>query len=432
MKKSRFLRALMIYCLCLAVITGAGLIVLNRFLVSYEASRPDNAVEAFFEENGKDFWLGGIDDTIKAGFNDFSDLSAGLEEFSLDPNAEVSWRSAAGGNDSVQYYDVRLGSSRVGRLTVIPAEDVGFGFKSWVVSDCSFSPGTDTTITISVPSGSTAAVNGVEVGSEYLSSNGSVNVNLGHNFDIAPDSDVYVIEGMRGPVDIKAYDADGTELEPNEISGTEVEFLPEPEYSFSFYASTDAQVSVNGTDITGTYCANIGGNVHESAQLLLYECSGLYTQPEILVSVNGSAVDPVQLGMGTVYAPNASAEASEEVRAFLTDFIKAYCVFSNNQNDNPTGNFFALAQYLQPESEFYDTLLKSCEAVSWIKERIVTYRGIDVYDVIPMSDGSFICHIEYRLSIQYTGTVYEPDTTCVVLVVPNGNSYQVAGMANEM
>ncbi|MBR5261369.1 MAG: hypothetical protein IKV47_04280, partial [Oscillospiraceae bacterium] len=202
-KKNTFLRALVIYCVVLAVIFAAALIVLRQFLVSYEASRPDNTVIAFMEEKDLQFWLDGADSVIKSGFNEFSDLSAGVEDFGLNPNAELNWRSAVGGSDSVQYYDVRLGTSRFCRMTLTPGEDVGFGFKEWEVTALEFSPGNDTTITVHVPAGATATINGVEISSDYLNGNGTIGVALSHSFDQLPVSDVYVVEGMRGPIDLK-------------------------------------------------------------------------------------------------------------------------------------------------------------------------------------------------------------------------------------
>ena len=65
---------------------------------------------------------------------------------------------------------------------------------------------------------------------------------------------------MRGPIDLKAYSVDGTELTPNAISKSEFEFLIEPSYAMQFVTRADAKVSVNGVDITGTYCENRNGD----------------------------------------------------------------------------------------------------------------------------------------------------------------------------
>lgn len=431
-KMSKFGIALIIYCAVLILIVGAGLFTLHQFLVSYEASRPDNAVEAFFEEKDKSFWLDGIQSAISAGFNEFSDLDATIEDFGLDPNADVSWRSAAGGDDSTLYYDVKLGSSLVCRLTVVPDEDVGFDMTSWRVSQWNFDPGSDTTITVCVPSGCTAYVNGVEVSGQYFSGNGQTGVTLEQDFDIAPQSDIYVIEGMRGPVEIKAFDADGAELEPVGVSGTEVAFLCQPEYSVSFYAASNAQVYINGTEVTGRHVSSTGSGLDSSVSILLYEFDGLYTQPEVSVTVDGQEVAPVLLSLGQCYIPGAGADIGGNIASFLDSFIHAYVDFAANNNDSAEANFAALSQYLLSGTELYDTCYATIENIAWATTSDLVYHDTGCYDLMPLPSGDYVCHITYDVSYTFVSTQRDITADYVVLIRPSGNSYRVVAMSPQL
>ena len=54
-KKHGFAIALLIYCSALTIVFAAGLFVLWRYLVAYEKSPPDTAVEEFIEGIDADF-----------------------------------------------------------------------------------------------------------------------------------------------------------------------------------------------------------------------------------------------------------------------------------------------------------------------------------------------------------------------------------------
>ena len=132
-RKSYYLRALIIYIVVLALILGAALFVLNRFLIAYEATRPDNSVEAYMSERGREHWLGGLQELIDMGFSEFTLSTATPADFGIDEEGSITWRSA-GGDDSVKYYDVRMGNAKICTLTLTPGEEVGFGMSRWLVS----------------------------------------------------------------------------------------------------------------------------------------------------------------------------------------------------------------------------------------------------------------------------------------------------------
>lgn len=425
-KKNIYLRALLIYCLVLAIIIAAGLVVLNRFLVSYEASRPDNMVESFMAEKDRSFWTGGLEELITTGFSEFTKLDAAVSEFGLDPEGDITWRSA-GGDDAAKYYDVRLGNAKICTLTLIQSGDVGFGLKDWAVSDTEFTMPGGTDIRLSVPTGCTATINGVEVGSEYISGVGSIGVELEHSFDRAPASENYEIKSMLGPADIKAFDKDGRELEPVFLSDTEIEFHPVPDYGFSFYTLSGAEVSINGTDISGSYCTAVGEEL--GAEILRYECSGLYAQPEISVITDGKSSAPAQLGIGSCFIPDASAEIDGEMAEFLEGFIYAYVDFSANKNQTAEANFAALAAYLLPGSEFYTLTANTIENIAWATTAGLKYNSIDYYDLIPLGGDRYICSIYYDISYTLGVNDLDVQTGNVILIEEHDGGYFVSAMS---
>lgn len=429
-KKNYYLRALIIYIVVLALILGAGIFVLNRFLISYEASRPDNAMESYMESHDRDYFLAGLQKLISAGFNEFTLTTASPTDFGMDEAGELTWRSA-GGTDSEKYYEVRLGSAKILSITMGENEDVGFGMKNWTVTGEEFHiPGVND-ITVSVPSGCTASINGIEVGSSYVSGVGTVGVELAHSFDKAPDSEIYVIKNMLGPAEITAVDPYGNELEPVFISDKEIEFHPEPTCSFSFYALPGAEVSINGSDISGQYCTPIGSEL--GVEILRYECDDLYTEPQISVSADGKGVTPARLHLGSFFVPDASPVVlDEEMSEFLEGFIYAYVDFAANKNDSAQANFAVLSRYLLPESELYTVNADSIENIAWAATSGLTYNSIDYTDLIPLGGGKYLCNIHYDISYTLGANDLDVKTTHSIVIETVDGRYYVAEMGTEL
>ena len=429
-KKNYYLRALIIYIVVLALILGAGLFVLNRFLISYEASRPDNVMEAYMETHDRNYFLGGLQTLISEGFNEFTLTTAAPAQFGIDEQGDLTWRSA-GGDDAGKTYEVRMGKTKVCTVSLVPGEDVGFGMKNWTLGGEQFHMSGGTDITISVPTGCTAVINGINVGSSYVSGVGTIGVELAHSFDKAPDSEVYVIKNMMGPAEITAFDQYGQELSPVFLSENEIEFHPEPVQSFSFYALPGAEVSINGTDISGEYCSSIGDEL--GIEILLYECDALYAEPQISVLADGRSFAPGQLNMGTCFIPDASPVIMDDAMAeFLEGFIYAYVDFTADKNDAAEANFVALAQYLLPESEFYTLTANSIENIAWATTSGLKYNSIDYFDLIPLGGDRYICDIYYDISYTLGSRNLDIKSTNTILIEKVDGKYYVVTMGAEL
>jgi len=428
-KKNLFLRSLLIYCVILIIIIGAGLFVLNRFLISYEASRPDNTVEEFMASRDHEFWLNGLQELIDNGFNEFSLSDASLSDYGIDEDAKISWRSNAGDSKTEQRYDVRLGSSKICTLLLRSSNDVGFGMKSWVVSDWEFTMPGGADIRLSVPTGCTAEINGVVVGEEYFTESGSISLSLEHSFDIPPAAEIYEINDMMGPAEIKAFDADGNELEAVSVSPAHVEFLPEPSCGFSFLALEDSQVYVNGEEITGQYCSPLDLGLEKESSILHYECDSLYGEPDIRVVHDDKLVTAITLPVGYCYIPDAREDIDDTLADFLEGFIYAYVDFSANKDHNADGNFAVLANYLLSGTELYTLTANTIDNIVWATTSNLEYNSISYFDLIPLGDDRYICSIAYDIS--YTLGVNELDVKDgnLILIEKHDGKYRVVAMS---
>ena len=423
-KKNYFLRALLIYCLVLALILGGGLVVLNRFLVSYEASRPDGSVEAYMDSHGREHWLGGLQELINAGLSEFTLATAAPEDFGLDRNGAITWRSA-GGDDSSKYYEVRLGSAKICTLSLSQIEDVGFGMHSWAVTGEEFHMPGGSDITISVPTGCTASINGVEVGSGYISGMGSLELSPEHSFDSAPSCDIYTIENMLGPAEIKAFSPEGEELEARSISAAHVEFIPEARESFSFCALESAAVTVNGQPLSADYAVPVDLGLGDNLGIVRYECDGLFAQPSISVE----KAEAREMNIGLSYIPGAGDDIDGALADFIEGFIYAYVDFSANKNRSADANFAVLAQYLDRDSELYTLTANTIENIAWASTSGLEYNSISYSDLIPLGDGRYVCSIYYDISYTLGVNDLDVQTGNLILIEERGGGYCVSAMA---
>ncbi len=428
-KKNIFLRSLIIYCLVLIVIIGAGLFVLNRFLNSYEASRPDNAMEQFMAEKDRSFWIDGLKTLVEEEFNEFTKADASLADFGIDENGEITWRSMPGDGD-VQQFNVRLGSSRICTVNLVPDANVGFGLNNWRIADWKFSMTGGNNISISVPVGSKVQINGVEVDESYISGNAEMEITLEHSFDIAPDASIYEIKDMMGPAEIRAFDKYGSEMEAITISANEVAYLPEPSNSFSFYALPDSRVFINGIEIGSEYCSgyDFGLAAADENAVMLYECNELYGDCSISVVHDGQDVSLTENALGKCYIPGASKSFDGELAEFVEGFIYAYINFSADKDDATETNFAALAKYLLSSSELYDLTSKTIENITWATTSDLVYNNIDYYDLIPLGNDKYICSISYDISYTLGAEDLHVESGNLILIEKIDGKYCVSDM----
>lgn len=429
-KKNVFLRAFLIYCAILLVAVASLLVVFYQFLSAYESARPEHAVESFFVENGKQYCLDALSEQIASGYNAFSDTGASLADFGIDETGELTWR-ASSGDDFCQYYDLRIGGKTVGRASVVPDASVGFGMHTWCVENCTFSAGKDQTLTLYVPIDCTATVNGVAVDDAYLTGTTQAEVTFSQDFDIAPLYSIYQIDAMRGPVEVKAYDMDGTELDPVRVTESEVAFTCPKPYALDFWTAQNALVEINGVDVTDCYSETIGDQLSDAVELRHYVFTDLYTEPYLAVLVDGEAVNAVELSLGACFIPNASATVSDEIAAFTDRFIHVYVDYVANKNDKAENNFYYLHTCLVKDTPFYKTCRASIEGISWADTDDLTYHETGCYDLIPLPDGGYVCHITYHVSYLFSGTLRDITADNVILIRYDGKEYLVESFASD-
>ena len=424
-KKVTFWKVLGIYCLALALILVAALAALWMVLDSYEASRPENTVAAYMESHDRDYWLSGVENYIDTEAGPFTDRDASLESFGIDPQAEITWTRGNSENGTV--WNVRFGKTVVCALTLTEGSDVGFGMNAWEVGEEHYLPSIAAEITIGAPDGATVTVNGITVDAGYMSGRGTLQTELRHDFDLQPEGQLYQVGGLLGPVELKAFDAEGRELDPIQVSATQVHFAPVAEQSFCFLAPEDAVVTVNGFEITGTVCSDVFPNL-VPGEVLCYEAKGLFTEPDIRVTVGGEEVSAAELALGQCMFPGASAQIEGELEEFLLGFTKRYVNFISNNGGTYELNFRRMAEYLAEDTEFYTRMFETMFTIKHAHTSNLTYKDMGCSDLVPLGEDRWLVRINYEAEYYFSWNFQSASSENILLLTLVDGKYKVVDM----
>jgi len=304
---------------------------------------------------------------------------------------------------------------------------VGFGMNAWVVSEEIYLPSDTAEITVGAPDGATVTINGVPVDEGYIVGREILRTELHHGFDLQPEGQLYVVDGLQGPVELKAHDAQGRELTPVKISDTLIHFAPETDHSFCFIAPEEATVTVNGVDITGTVCTDVFPGL-APGEILCYQAEDLFTDPQIRVTVDGEEVSPEELLLGQAMIPNASAQIDGEMEEFLLSYTKCYVDFISNKNRNYKLNFARLSANLVQGSTFYDRMLQTAYAIRHAHTSGLTYHNMDCSDLIPLGEDRWLCRISYKAEYYFIGEYQSVESDSIVLLTRVDGKYKVLDM----
>ncbi len=433
-KKSRFWRALGIYCAVFAVVIAAALGVLWKYMSSYERSRPENAAETYIETSGAQYWSQGAADAVGAGEFDVS--GATLEDYGVTIDMDAMTVASDGQEGESKYYSVSSAGSEIARLTLVKGESVGFGMNAWVVTDCAFQAGRAVTLRVIVPEGAAVEINGVAVKSSYITSESAeIECEPKVDFDVCPAGTEYTVAGLHGPIELSVADADGNILEPLDTTGSVVQYAPSGDIAFELLVPEGATVLANGKDITGRYpgdadALTAGFESYLSAPVELYACQGLLCEPEFEVTAaDGTALsEETRDGELICYVPGAAKTLPEEQETFALDFTRAYIVFSANLDNETESNFRALDAYLLSGTELEKRMEDTVENIAWAKTNGLDYVSLEASGCIPLGDNCFVCTVAYEITNHAVNGTREVTASFRLLVVSDGGKWKAANM----
>lgn len=217
-----FLLGMLIYAVVFLGATAYGLKYFWNFIAAYEDSRPKYAVEAYMDQLTEDYIFDHAVNTADEVDHNIQPLEQCLTYIRNNVPGEISYAKKS--NESTQdrqVFVIRKGTTVVGQFSIVTGEADDFGFKRWKFQQDSFDlsfirPGEEQT-SVTVPSEVTVVVNGVELDDSYITQRDIHYPEIEDYYGDypMPTKVTYTFGPFLGDVEVKAVEADGSELDLN-------------------------------------------------------------------------------------------------------------------------------------------------------------------------------------------------------------------------
>ena len=225
--KSNFIRGLIAYCLILSMLVYGALLILYKFLVAYEDSRPENAVNSFISSLTVDHIIHQSEDILASVNTDIQSREEAEQVIRTALSDKIKPVKDASYQDGL-HYNLFVGSQKIGSFELTCKTIDSFGFNHYAATnpsyDLSYLSGKEATIT--VPEEAKVTFLGKE-----LSDKNVIRTNIPFNMfkelsqDALPQQCTYKVSGYLGQPEWQVITEDGTDVTGQDyesiFSGTE-------------------------------------------------------------------------------------------------------------------------------------------------------------------------------------------------------------------
>lgn len=414
-KKKRFRRFLLIYSAVLIALGAVILCVLWRFLKAYEASRPQNVIDAFVASCDDDTWLGHMlpaAAAVDSGFEDGEQIVRSYFDGFCRGNRAAAFEVGASTLGEEPTYRVRAGNAYMCTVTLKKGDPVGFSLNEWeigsVTSDFSLYGLTAHDVEISAVSPDEVFLNGISVDASYTVRQDALsgeNAVVDNAADHAPQVITYRIDGLYGAVRVE--DAAGTVYAPGADSDGDTfrfDLTREGTCFAVIVAPVNATVSCNGIELREGESLPVDVSVFEGFESYMaadtgnvrYTLNGLYTVPSVeAVLKDGTKLVPADENGTTVFAyPNDDAlqrQQEETVRAFFD----AYMGYSAGSGKD----YKALRRCLLKGTRFYEYITDSVMGMYWASQTAIDYEYLTFGQFRSHGEDTFTCRVSYKATL---------------------------------
>ena len=436
-KKTRRLWPLFLCCWALALLAAGllGCFLFYQYLGIYEVTRPEARMEELLELMSAEDWLDRAAQDLDFELSEFEDPQALFAEYrsSLTTDQPLSYRSEKSGSDgSHAIFYVRSGPSNLCRVELVSGEQrLPFGRHNWKLGRVSSGDITknlrSATVEITALEGQELALNGLPVGSEYLSDKAVEIENLSDlesRMDTVPRLQRYRIGPVYGEIHVSA---DGRELAA-EKRGKTLRYSAAlgGSGSLRITAPEDIRITVGGAelgaqDVSESSYGLLEGleNYTGDAAFLtnVYVFDGLYSQPEVLAySADGKLLRPIMTGENSYHFFHPSDVAADEEEEKLLAHLDELAVgYFNRYVDYTTKPFdgdiyYKLLNATLGGTQLQAYIAQSRAAMIWAA-RTDSDRKLHFDNLHQIGDSCYTCTVEFEVDKTASTWVEEVSST---------------------
>lgn len=443
---------LLIYSVLFLALGAVGCYFLYQYADAYEQSRPELVMDKLMADTGEEQWFdyarsGG------AGFTEFEDGGELINEY-IDTalrGKEITYRKAPGEYSAASpVYQIRCGGKTLCTVSLAPIghHAAGFGRELWQLGEIRSSFTVDglesVAVEIDAPEGETIFLNGVPVGSRWLTGERVPCPNLTElesRFAVQPSYVRYRVEPLYGAITVT--DSRGRALsvaETGEQGVVRCTAAAQTLYSVTVLAPESVEIAMGGVKLTAAdaksadYGILTGLDAYTSgaATRLTYSFDGLYTLPEVTGTFQGRELTPLMNEKGELmfFQPQDEELKAARVGA-VQNFFDRYIAYSSQAFE--AGRYNALLNLILPGTDLYTYVRDSKDAMIWASATQVHYDELTFTDFVPAGDNAFTCTIRYKADFAatawYESYTYDLQNAYELAFVRVGEVWYAAAMS---
>ena len=415
---------LLFWTMLLLMLGFLACVVFYKYAAVYEETRPEKTMDALMADMSEDDWRGTLAATA-GSVSVFEDARALFDDYfdSTVAGREISYRRDLSRSDAAQtVFVLYAGRARLGEVRLVPVREelrFGFGRTHWQLDSITAEPLTGSlqglTVQIDAPIGVTPLVNDVALGTEWIADPSVELTELGaleQRFTTErPRMERFEVGPLYGAISVSS--AEGGEVAPvgePERGVLRYVILPTETYSFRVEAPEGVTVTVSGAELGEDEAVQRESTIFRKLdeylpdggyETLIYEYDGLYTQPQISASYNGTELTGVVGEDGRlIFFYPSDDNVSIAMREAAEGFFEAYMEYSSYKYNSLA--LKDLTDRILPDTELYRYFKDSYDAMIWASATEMEQKELRVDNFHRVGENCFTCTILYKADFTAT------------------------------
>lgn len=113
--------------------------------------------------------------------------------------------------------------------------------------------------------------------------------------------------------------------------------------------------------------------------------------------------------------PGCTQEMQEDLDTIATDFIRHYVNFVSKANNDTTGNYEKLCQFVEKGGQLQKHFYKALDGLYWVPNLHASLVSLDIHSYVNLGDNRYLCDLTYVVNTRdHTGQVQKTENWKIV------------------
>ena len=166
--------------------------------------------------------------------------------------------------------------------------------------------------------------------------------------------------------------------------------------------------------------------------MVTYETPGIWGEQVLAVQdPNGFAVTIDENTDMEAFLDTCTAEEKQAAEGYVKDFIDHYIAFIDSTEANREQNYDLLIEFIKDGNPLEERMYNAMEGLYWVRKQKVVLVELNFQNCICLGDGQYLVDLDYTTrATKLNGETEDTKTTSRIILIPEGNSFQINLMVN--